>query len=108
MAGESAQEVFEFEVEEERGGLGEGEVDEGCYLVEGEAVACAQGVDDVFLLCGELDGFDAELAFERELLLSQGPSEVEGYVVGVACEECFVGGDEVVGAAGVGVGEASR
>lgn len=108
VAGESAQEVFELEVEEECGGLGEGEVDEGCYLVEGEAVAGAQGVDDAFLLGGELDGFDAELVFERELLLRQGPSEVEGDVVGIACEECFVGGDEVVGAAGVGVGEASR
>ena len=44
---------------------------------------------------------------QGRLLSSHGPTELECYVVGVADEECAVGGDEVEGAARVGVGEAA-
>ena len=105
MAGQGAYLLGHFHVEEDAGGAGEGEGGEARDFVEGEVVVLAEGVEDFLLVGREARGFLQ--AFEGGLLAGEGPSELEGYVVGVACQEGAVGGDEVDGAAGVGVGEAS-
>lgn len=105
MSGEGADYLVHFEVEEDGGGFGEGEGGGGGYLVEGEMVACFQSVDNLLLVGGE---FRSVFHLSHGYLFAQeGPAELEGYVVGVADEEGAVGGDEVVGAARIGVGEAT-
>lgn len=97
MAGEGADEFGHFEVEEDGGGFGEGEGGGGGNLVEGEVVAGFQRVDDFLFVGGEFwHGFHfGHLGLSAE----EGPTELEGDVIGVADDEGAVGGDEVVGAA---------
>lgn len=64
-----------------------------------------QDVDDFLFVGTEFRRFFYFI--HRGLLSLDGPSELESDVVGIAEEEGTVGGDEVVGASGVGIGDAS-
>ena len=55
----------------------------------------------------EKDGGSFFHVTHGQLFTYERPAELEGDVVGVADQECAVGGDEVVGTPRVGVGEAS-
>ena len=103
MAGQGADLLGHLHIEEDGGCFGEGETGGVGKFVEGEVVVFLEGVEDFFLVGGE--GGRLLQVVEGCLLADEGPSELEGDVVGIADEEGAVGGDEVVGAARVGVGK---